>query len=159
MKVLEHERAKFAFSAVSEVKEDKSPEVQKKYSTYVKSAPIMMLSNGLPATLAFYLSKMKMRDNTTYVVVGKEIEKYKAGQENKFENKSERVAYAYLFYHISKWLAEGSNCGRGLTNREDPLQFILKSADILRVLQLTREALFLLSWMKRFADAMLEKEE
>jgi CRISPR-associated protein Cmr5 len=158
MRTLEQERAKFAFNAVSEVKEDRL-EVQKKYSSYVKSAPVVILSNGLPATLAFYLSKMKMKDGTDYITIGKEIEKYRAGQENKFERKVDRVAYAFLFHQISKWLAEEANFGRGLTNRKDPLNFILKESDVLKTLQLTKEALSLLNWMKRFADAILEKEE
>jgi len=158
MRTLEQERAKFAYNAILEVKNDK-PEVQKKYSSYVKSAPVLILSNGLPTTLAFYLSKMKLKDSTEYTNVKSEINKYKANEPNKFENKSERVAYAYLFYHISKWLAEKSNNGKGLTGGRDPLKFMVKEADILKIIQLTKESIALLNWMKRFADAMLEKEE
>lgn len=153
MRTLEQERAKFAYDAISEVKNESS-EVQKKYSSYVKSAPVLILSNGLSATLAFYLSKMKMKDGTGYEDVRSEL-----GQQNRFENKPERIAYAYLFCHISEWLAEKSNGGKGLTNGKDPLKFIIKEADVLKVIQLTRESLALLNWMKRFADAMLEKEE
>lgn len=158
MRTIEQERAKFAYDAISEVKRENS-DVQKKYSSYVKNASVLILSNGLSATLAFYLSKMKMKDGTKYTDIKSEIDKHKAGQQNEFESKPERVAYAYLFYHISEWLAEKSNNGAGLTNGEDPLTFIVREANVLKVMQLTRESLALLNWMKRFADAMLEKEE
>lgn len=157
MKTLEQRRAKFAYDAVLEVKNDKS-EIQKKYSSYVKSAPVLILSNGLPQTLAFYLSKMKMKDDVEYTLVKSELENYRNGKPNKFENKFERIAYAYLYYHISKWLAEESNNGVGLTSGKDPLKYLISEADVARVMQLTREAIELLNWMKRFADAMLEKE-
>jgi len=158
MRTNEQNRAKFAYDAILEVKSDKS-DIQKKYSSYVKSAPVLILSNGLPSTLAFYLSKMKLKDSTKYTDIKSEIDKYRASKPNKFENKSERVAYAYLFYHISWWLAEKANNGRGLTNGKDPLKFMLEEADVFKVIQLTRESIALLNWMRRFADAMLEKEE
>jgi CRISPR-associated protein Cmr5 len=158
MRTLEQERAKFAYDAISEVKKESS-DVQNKYSSYVKNASVLILSNGLSATLAFYLSKIKMKDGTSYKDVRSEIDKHKAEQQIRFESKPERVAYAYLFCHISEWLAEKSNNGAGLTDGEDPLTFIIRKADVLKVMQLTQESLALLNWMKRFADAMLEREE
>jgi len=157
IQTLEQKRAKFAYKAVSEVKGDK-PEIQKKYSSYVKSASVMILSNGLATTLAFYLSKMKLKDDTDYKIVLKELENYKNGRPNKFENKPDRVAYAYLYSHISVWLAEKSNDGKGLTKNTDPLKYITENANVFDVIQLTQETIALLNWMKRFTDAMLEKE-
>jgi len=155
---LEQKRARFAYESVSKVKEEKS-EIQKKYSSYVKSSPVMILSNGLANTLAFYLSKMKLKDDTDYKIVLRELENYKNNQPNKFENKSDRIAYAYLYTHISVWLAKKSNDGKGLTEGYDPLKYIIEKADVFKVMQLTQEATALLNWMKRFADAMLEKEK
>lgn len=158
MRTLEQERAKFAFDAISEVKNDK-PKIQEKYSSYVKSAPALILTNGLLATLAFYLSKIKLKLDTDYHFVKSELEKHKRNEQNVFENKEERIAYAYLYCHISEWLAQKSNGGRGLTNGKDPSKFIRKDADVSKLMQLTQETILLLNWMKRFADAMLEKEE
>lgn len=155
---LEQERAKFAYNAISDVKEENS-EIQKKYSSYVKSAPVMTLTNGLAATLTFYLSKMKMESDTEYPEVWKEIRRHRAREESRLEGKPERVAYAYLFCQTSTWLAEKSNLGRGMTGGKDPLKFMLEDADVLKTLRMTQETLHLLNWMKRFADAMLEKEE
>ncbi|WP_457550530.1 type III-B CRISPR module-associated protein Cmr5, partial [Archaeoglobus sp.] len=46
-----------------------------------------------------------------------------------------------------------------LTNGKDPLKFVMEDADVTKVMQVTQETIMLLNWMKRFADAMLEKEE
>ncbi len=153
LRSLEQDRAKFAYNVVSDVK-GKSKEIQKKFSSYVKNSPVLILSNGLSQTLAFYLSKMKIKSDVEYKSVKSELEK-----PDGFENKSERIAYGYLYYYISKWLAEESNCGRGLTNGKDPLKFVMEDADVTKVMQVTQETIMLLNWMRRFADAMLEKEE
>jgi len=157
LQTLEQKRSRFAYDVISKVKEDK-PEIQKKYSSYVKSASVVILSNGLANALAFYLSKMKLKDDTDYKIVLKELENYKNNRPNKFENKSDRIAYAYLYSHISVWLAEKSNDGEGLTKKTDPLKYITEKADVFEVMRLTQETIDLLNWMKRFADAMLEKE-
>ena len=161
LRSLEQERAKFAYEAVAKVKEVSDfmnkKEIQKKYASYVKSAPVLILTNGLSNTLAFYLSKIKEKE-IEYTKIGEKLKKLGSG-EKAFENKAERIAYAYLFYQISKWLAEKANNGRGLTKGNDPLKFICNEANVQLVMQLTREAINLLNWMKRFADAMLEKEE
>ncbi len=161
MRSLEQDRAKFAYEAVAKVKEVSDfmnkKEIQRKYASYVKSAPVLILTNGLPNALAFYLSKMKIRE-TEYTKVGEELKRLERG-EKAFENKAERIAYAYLFYQISDWLAKKANNGRGLTKGRDPLKFICDEANVQLMMQLTREAINLLNWMKRFADAMLEKEE
>ena len=149
LKSLGQKRADFAYKAVLEVK-DESAEVQKKYSSYVRSAPALILSNGLPAALAFYLSKMKMKSGSDYREVRKRLQEIKS--------ESER-AYAYLFTHISEWLAEKANCGEGLTRGNDPLKYLMTRATVYDVMRLSREALELLNWLKKFADSMLEKEE
>lgn len=158
MRNLEQDRAKFAHEVISEVKKE-NKEIQKKYSSYVKSSPVLILSNGLGATLAFYLSKMKLKKDTDYRFVKSELEKHRRKEKNAFEDKTERVAYAYLYYHISEWLAEKSNRNKGLTTKKDPLEFIREDADVFRFMQLTRETIALLNWIRRFSDAMLEKEE
>ncbi|HIH73374.1 MAG: CRISPR-associated protein, Cmr5 family [Thermococcales archaeon 44_46] len=158
LRSLEQKRAKFAYEAVTKVKEisnSRDKNIQKKYASYVKSAPALILTNGLPSTLAFYLSKIK-EGETEYTKIKEELEKFEKG-EKAFENKAERIAYAYLFYQISEWLAKRSP--NRITEGMDPLQYMLKESEVQTMIHLTRETIKLLSWMRRFADAMLEKEE
>ncbi|MEI7811091.1 MAG: type III-B CRISPR module-associated protein Cmr5 [Ignavibacteria bacterium] len=52
----ELERAKRALQCINKIKEDK-PAWEKKFSSYVKSAPTMVLTNGLGQSLAFWKAK------------------------------------------------------------------------------------------------------
>ncbi len=56
MKTLEQERAKFAYEKVMSVK---GKSFEEEYARYVKSAPALILTNGLGNTLAFFRSKKK----------------------------------------------------------------------------------------------------
>ena len=149
-RTLEQERASFAFKVVSEVK-NKQENVQEKYSSYVEKAPTMIITNGLGATLAFYLSKLeKTINDTDYRNINPES-----------YSKPDAVAYAYLYRHISTWLAEGNGdegVFKGLTGGRDPLKFIMNNPAI-RVMVLTDEALAILNWMKKFAKAMLKESD
>jgi len=150
MRMLTQERAKYAYDAVMEVREvnKENLDVQEKYSSYVKSAPIMILNNGLSSTLAFYLSKIGLGEDIDYKRVKEKISTLTPSKK----------AYAHLYYHIAKWLAEKANNGKGLTNGKDPLKFLIKDADSLQVMNLTRETIVLLDWMRRFAAAILREE-
>jgi len=55
---LEQERAKYAWKCIQEVKE-KSKELKEKYNSYVKRAPTLIQTNGLPNAFVFYYSKWK----------------------------------------------------------------------------------------------------
>ncbi|WP_456321298.1 type III-B CRISPR module-associated protein Cmr5 [Palaeococcus sp. (in: euryarchaeotes)] len=149
MRILTQERAKYAYKAVMEVSSEKNPEVPEKYSSYVKSAPIMVLNNGLSNTLAFYLSKIGLSEDIDYERVNEKISTL---------NSPSKKAYACLYYHISKWLAKEANNGKGLTNGKDPLKFLMEDADSLQVMNLTRETIALLDWIRRFAAAILKEE-
>ena len=54
MRTLEQERAKYAYDKIMLVKDK---DFEEDYSRYVKSAPTLILTNGLGNTLAFYKSK------------------------------------------------------------------------------------------------------
>jgi len=54
MRTLEQERAKYAYDKIMSVK---GKDFEKDYARYVKSAPALILTNGLGNTLAFYKSK------------------------------------------------------------------------------------------------------
>ncbi|WP_010478233.1 type III-B CRISPR module-associated protein Cmr5 [Thermococcus zilligii] len=147
LKSLEQERAEFAYEKISEVKNESS-DVQKRYSSYVRSAPVLILTNGLGQALAFYLSRLENLEDVDYHLISNRL----LSTEGKGFKKAEERAYAYLYKHIAEWLA------RNLTKGEDPLRYYMKSNGI-EAMILTDEAIALLNWLKRFAEAMLEKEE
>jgi len=149
---IEQERASFAFKVVSDIKDkySQNKKVQGKYSSYAEKAPTIILNNGLGATLAFFLSKLeKPIDDVDYKSINPES----------FGN-AENIAYAFLYKHLSTWLAEGNgkdSAFSGLTNGEDPLKYIMEKTAI-DVAISTEEALSILNWIKKFAKAMLEEE-
>jgi len=174
LRSLEQMRAEFAYKKVLDVKKpwkikvkekgmevvkDISTDIQKKYGSYVKKAPVLILNNGLGQTLAFYLSKLDeplplTNDspmNHPYRTIADKIEKREDPEADKYR-KAEAAAYAYLYTHISEWLMGNA------TNGVDPLRFYMNRSSI-EVMRITDEAIALLNWLKRFADAMLEKEE
>ncbi|MDH7477716.1 MAG: type III-B CRISPR module-associated protein Cmr5 [Candidatus Bathyarchaeota archaeon] len=57
LRSLEQERARFSWDCVNGVKALKDEDIEEKYSSYVKRAPALILTNGLGNTLAFYRSK------------------------------------------------------------------------------------------------------
>ncbi|MEQ9714984.1 MAG: type III-B CRISPR module-associated protein Cmr5 [Candidatus Asgardarchaeia archaeon] len=137
MRTLEQERAKYAFDVVHEVKE-KSSKVQESYNSYSKKAAVLILTNGLGNTLAYYKSKFK----------GKKFEELEEDDEK---------AYCLLYKHINNWLLRKINVAGNC--EKDVLEWIIKDATSLQVYLLTREVVLLLNWIKRFADAELEREE
>ncbi len=154
LRSLEQMRAEFAYKKVLEVsREDKK--TQGRYRSYVKKAPLLILTNGLGQALAFYLSKL---DNKVKV-------DYESINPGDFDKGDDR-AYAYLYKHIAEWLAEGNREkkeGRteynwSLTNGKDPLRYYMEATGT-EAMVLTDEAIAFLNWLKRFAEAMLEKDE
>ncbi|WP_099211677.1 type III-B CRISPR module-associated protein Cmr5 [Thermococcus henrietii] len=139
-RTLEQERAKFAYEKVSEVRRE-DEDTQGRYVSYVKSAPVLILTNGLGQALAFYLSKLDKPINVDYKAINP-----------KGFPKGDKMAYAYLYRHIAEWLA------KRVTNGEDPLKYYMEH-DGMSAIRLTDETIALLSWLKRFADAMLRKEK
>lgn len=68
----EQERAKKAWDLVSNIKND----TIEKYAALAKSAPVMILTNGLGQTLAFFISKGKSKE------------------------------YSLLYSHLNEWLSD-----------------------------------------------------
>jgi len=141
---MEQRRAKFAYERVREVK-GSDKETLEKYNSYVKSAPVLILTNGLGQTLAFYLSKLEKLSESTEGTNHKRITP-------EDEPSGEKRAYAYLYKHISEWLAQT------VTNGQDPLVYYTRSNN-LETIRMTEEAIAFLNWLKRFAEAMLKKEK
>ena len=137
---LEQERAKFAYEKVGEVRKEDG-DTQGRYVSYVKSAPVLILTNGLGQALAFYLSKLDRPIDVDYKTI-----------DPKEFPEGDKMAYAYLYRHISEWLA------RRVTEGQDPLKYYMEH-DGMSAIRLTDETIALLNWLKRFADAMLKKEK
>jgi len=169
---MEQRRAKFAYDKVLEVATlsirdsndiERGPDVGSKYRSYVKSAPVLILTNGLGGALAFYQSKIKAGAEITGSESEEESEpgrvpftrlpeKIRENMETEGEFSVDRLAYAYLYKHIAEWLAQT------VTNSQDPLQYYITS-NSLEAIRMTEEAIAFLNWLKRFAEAMLKKEE
>jgi len=141
---MEQRRAKFAYDKVLEVKRS-DPKTQEKYNSYVKNAPVLILTNGLGQTLAFYLSKLEKLSENTEDIHYEEINPDR-------EPSGDKRAYAYLYKHISEWLAQT------VTDGQDPLMYYTRSSS-LEAIRMTEEAIAMLNWLRRFAEAMLKKEQ
>jgi CRISPR-associated protein Cmr5 len=68
--------------------------------------------------------------------------------------KKKEPAYQEIYKHLSKWLKE-----KNLLANEEELLEKLTSIDSSEYRRFTLEVLSLLIWLKRFADALIEKEE
>ncbi|AIU70778.1 hypothetical protein TEU_10780 [Thermococcus eurythermalis] len=169
---MEQRRARFAYERVLEVAtlsikdskgNEKGPEVGSKYRSYVKSAPVLILTNGLGQALAFYQSKIKAEAEITgpgeeepangRVPFTRLPDEIKKKMEASGEFSADRLAYSYLYKHIAEWLSE-----MGLTDGNDPLKTYAEK-NALEAILLTEETIALLNWLRRFADAMLKEDE
>ncbi len=121
IKSKEQERAKKAWELVSTVRAD----VIDDYASLAKSAPVMILTNGLWQTLAFFIS-----------------------------NKS-KVKYKLLYDHLDQWLSNSENVVWSPNEDIDNSlieRVIHENSQGYRMA--TEEALAFLAWVKRFATAL-----
>jgi len=140
MRNIEHERGAFAHERISRIRNESWAG---DYKSYVKRAPAMILTNGLAQALSFYYSKSKGLKGT----------------------KDTERAYTRLFEDIDTWMIERGyytkNDRRNCQENTAPnvLEWLVHCASDIEVYRATMEVLALLNWMKRFADAMIEKQE
>lgn len=122
----EQQRAKKAWELVSSVP---AGDKMDKYASLAKSAPVMILTNGLGQTLAFVISKSKQ------------------GNE-----------YAAIFDHLDEWLSENVAWSGSISGKGKLMERIInENSQIYRIA--TEEALAFLGWIKRFAGAKESKNE
>jgi len=130
-----HLKEKFKKENISEELDNYYKSLEEKYKSYVKRAPSLIYINGLGNVMAFYRSKF------ANVPEG--------------EMSADKRAYKLLYEHISKWLKEQLNI-----DSNDIIEWITsESTSSIDIFQAAREAISLLSWMKRFAEAKLRGEE
>ncbi len=127
----EQKRAKYAWECVEEAQSTLS-EKASEYGQLARGLPALIQTNGLGQTLAFLLAKGKYKDAVK--------------QEN---------PHHLLYSHLSRWVM------KEIWQEDDPDGLLVKltqesSATYRRA---TSEALALLIWLRRFAEARLVKEE
>ena len=133
---IKHECAAYAYACITDVA-DEIPN-QKEYRSEVMSTGTRIHDSGLMQTLAFYCSKMK----------------------------AEKPHFERLSLHVMKWILrdEKVNDRNVNTSKWDDgkggvltlFSFLLDQSDE-KMMWFTREAMEVAQWLKRFADARLEK--
>jgi CRISPR-associated protein Cmr5 len=127
---IEQVRAKKAYGFVNEIKRDFQEENAKKYKSYVKKLPMLIKSNGLGAALSFALQKGKNdKDN----------------------------AWGRLYNQINEWIRENKSFLLG-DNPPDDLAAVVISRNSSEYRALTIEIISLLTWVRRFAEGLIEGE-
>jgi len=133
-KRIEQKRAEKALAFVragKELDQDKA----KAYKAYVKKIPMMIKTNGLSAALAFVFSK---------------------GSKNGCV--AQNTPYGLIYTQLFEWLEENHhNLFEGNANNDNLIQQII-GLDGKAYRSVTIELLALFTWLKRFADGMIEGE-
>ncbi len=139
MRTLEQKRAKKAWDQVKAVPK----RFHKEYRSLVRKVPAMIKMCGLGQTLAFLLAKEE-----------KEAQKIRDTSD---PGKLER-AEGCLYKHLEEWLLDEEAPIAWPDSPEDqPLMNRIMGVESAVYRQATREALAYLGWLKRFAEACLEK--
>ncbi len=125
-------RARAAWAAIASdtapkgIKYDK--DVAPKYLSYVKSAPTLILTNGLGQCLAFWNSNSGVKT-------------------------AEERAYKALLKHLSDFITT-----RIPDTQNDLFEAVINRFDSVMYRRATNEVLAYLSWLKKFAEAEIQKE-
>jgi len=130
---LDQQRAKQAWDDVQSIL-NRDDDFKKKYGSYARKVPMLVLTNGLGQTLAYLTSKAKFREA---------------------KRKVDAQAHGELFKQLSDWTM---NQVASKAGTQDLLEWVLKS-DSSAYRRATAEALAYLVWLKRFAEAGLPTEE
>jgi len=120
-----------AAAAMAFVKRHETNEEQRaKLHTLLQKAPVLILQNGLGQTLAFLLADAKGKG-------------------------AERNAPGLLYDRLQQWLCRE----QAIYPEEDGLMHQLINGDRRHYLRAQEEALALLGWMRKFAEAWLKEEK
>jgi CRISPR-associated protein Cmr5 len=153
-KLLVQQRARYALEKIEAVKKEPYAAA---YGRLVRRLPAMVLHNGLGQALAFLLSDDKGGINGRL-----EAGRWRLPKET-------ASASGWLYWHLEEWLCgePDENHPRRVYSKtptnekgvwQNQLITQLMDSDRNCYLQAQQEALALLQWMRRFADAFLPKE-
>jgi len=127
---LEQQRAEEAWSCVDYVnREIDDPSFKKEYRSLAMRLPSLIITNGLGQTLAFLKAKGKGKDSKPEEKIYQDIDGWLS--------KSKKI----------KWTTKGELIERLIALNSSEFRFA------------TYETLSFLTWLKRFADAVLPKED
>jgi len=138
-KDLDRKRAEFAFECVKKFVKKNEEETNKKYRSYIRSLPSMILNHGLGSTFAFMFSKRFKNDGEVYNIIAEHIYDWIIKDENR-----------YLLELDIKEKAE------------DKLEELMNKVIILSSSEyrmITNEILALFAWLKRFVEGLVEGED
>ena len=107
----------------------KSNKTQESYKSYVKKIPTLIQVNGLAGTFAFVFSK-------------------------KGDKEGQKEAYKIIYEQVNDWLKQNYK----KDNDEELVKWIIEQNPKLYK-AITIEVLAFFSWLKRFAEGMIEGEE
>lgn len=142
LKQLEGGRAAFAYQCVKDAQDafgnnERGQKGQKAYKSYAKKIPMLIKTNGLGATFSYILSKQK--------------------------NEPEKKEYAYklLYDKTTEWLKKEDKryLLAGTETEEDELVARLIKLPSHRYRAVTIEVIALFSWLRRFADGLIDGED
>ncbi len=138
-RTIDQERAQSAWEAVRKVSQQKQ-EIRDKYRSLVRGFAADVMTHGLGQALAFLRAK--------------------SGGSRK-KGKDANAAHDMLYWHISKWVTKQMRWKNYTDEKNGGLLHAIiaeecTSADYRRA---TTETLAYVEWLKRFAEAELEKPE
>lgn len=103
-----------------------------KYANLAKSAPALIMNNGLMQTLAFYKAK---------------------GKDKKDDH------HTNLLEHVCVWLCKCGYGSQGDSSFGSVMKALYESPESVRYRRATEEALGLLRWIRQFASALVKDKE
>ena len=128
---LEQGRAAFAFACAKDAKENLSK--PKEYKAYVKKMPMLIKTNGLGAAMAFAFAK--------------------GAKGGRIDTKN---PWGLLYHQIEQWLEKDEK--ELIEFEKGRIARFLTEVDSYTYRAVTIEILAFLSWLRRFADALIEGE-
>ncbi len=132
----EQQRAKCAWDDIGEVnKNNMGDEIKRKYRSIVLKSPILILTNGLGQTAAFFASKSQPKEAKS--------------------PSSDNIAHSLLLKHLWNWLEKVKICKATQTQENQKLVFWITQATTDQYRLATTETLRYLQWLRRFAEAVL----
>ena len=126
---IEQGRAEFAYKYAIDATKMAKEEDRKKYRAYAKNVPMMIKTNGLGATIAFIFSR-----------------------------KDKESAYGLLYKQLTDWLSQKQKNPINLSN-DKPLVEAVVTLNSPAYRAVTAEVLALFSWLRRFAEGLIQDEE
>ncbi|WP_069803072.1 type III-B CRISPR module-associated protein Cmr5 [Thermogemmatispora onikobensis] len=172
-RLLEQERGKFAWNCIQEIKKLPSAELQAEYRTRALTFNQMVQINGLGATLGFLRAKA-IEEKKTKTADQKASPGQPSAKSTQQDQQRQLKSYGYLLKHLTEWMArrrfippiekkserwEDETQGDQNKQVDALLLWIIQEASSNDYRRATTECLAFGDWLRRFAEAELEKEE